>query len=122
MAELREFDPVETVTEDITSTVRQDVLAQPREHLKRISRFEKIVFFALISFFLLISGATIQVSSKLAKAEATVSEGQAAISKQEASIAELEQEKSELLRADRIKKAAQKAGLKVNEEQIRNVK
>ena len=76
----------------------------------------------MISFFLLISGATIQVSSKLAKAEATVSEGQAAISKQEASIAELEQEKSELLRADRIKKAAQKAGLKVNEEQIRNVK
>lgn len=122
MAELREFDPVETVTEDITSTVRQDVLAQPREHLKKISRFEKIVFFALISFFLLISGATIQVSSKLAKAEATVSEGQATISKQEASIAELEQEKSELLRADRIKKAAQKAGLKVNEEQIRNVK
>ncbi|MDT2841521.1 cell division protein FtsL [Vagococcus lutrae] len=122
MAELREFDPVETVTEDITSSVRRDVLAQPREHLKKISRFEKIVFFALISFFLLISGATIQVSSKLAKAEATVSEGQAAISKQEASIAELEQEKSELLRADRIKKAAQKAGLKVNEEQIRNVK
>ena len=47
MAELREFDPVETVTEDITSTVRQDVLAQPREHLKKISRFEKIVFFRI---------------------------------------------------------------------------
>ena len=122
MAELREFDPVDTVTEDIPSSAKKDILAQPKEHLKKITKIEKFIFFSIIFFFLILSGATIQVSSNLAKAEANVSAGQADIDKQKETINELEQEKSELLRADRIKKAAQKAGLKVNEEQIRNVK
>lgn len=107
-------DQVET-TEEVV------IYQQPVSRLRKISNLEKVVFGFLVLFLLGISGLTIQLSNKIAQQEQNIAIIQEEKENLRGDVKELEQEKGELSRPERLKQAAEKEGLKKNEENIRNV-
>lgn len=126
MAELKEFDQYEEagVTQQPLA-IKEDaepVLTYPKKRLKNISRLEKGIVVLIILLFVTMAVLTIKVTTTITQAEEEISAINQEINLQTDQAAKLEQEKSELSRTERIKKAAEDAGLTVDDENIRNVK
>ena len=115
---------VETETQSPQSQlpVTEPVLTYPSKKTKRITMLEKVIFSGVIIAFLVAAVFTIRLATGINQLEREIISIEQGNAEKQDQTNELEQEKSELSRADRIKKAAEDAGLKVNDENIRNVK
>lgn len=125
MAELKEFDHYDeaSVTQPLEiKEEAQPVLTYPKKRLKNISRLEKGIVVLIILLFVTMAVLTIKVTTTISQAEEEISAINQEINAQTNQVNKLEQEKSELSRTERIKKAAEDAGLTVDDENIRNVK
>ncbi len=94
----------------------------PQSKLKKVSKLEKIVFITIIVTFLALSVATIKMTTSINREEEAITAIQSKMAASSSAIDKLEQEKNELLRADRVKSIAEKAGIEMREDNIRKIK
>ncbi|WP_326716877.1 cell division protein FtsL [Vagococcus jeotgali] len=94
----------------------------PQSRLKKVSKLEKIIFASLIVTFLLMAVATIRMTTAVNREEEAISTMQVAQKETQKEIDKLEQEKSELLKSERVKDIAEKAGIELREDNIRKIK
>ncbi|MGX7024162.1 hypothetical protein [Vagococcus hydrophili] len=94
----------------------------PKSKLRKVSKLEKIVFATFIVTFLFLSIATIKMTTAINREEEAITAVQQKMNESNSAIDKLEQEKNELLRADRVKGIAEKAEIKVREDNIRKIK
>lgn len=123
MAELRQPEFHDQNLIQSSEEMNQEVVLyeQPMNHLKKITKMEKMILVLLVLFLVGVSSLAIQLSNNISKYEEQVAEVQSDSSNIQESIKELKQEKTELSKVDRIKQAAEKEGLEINEANIRNV-
>ena len=113
--------PIETEPVNLPEPELQPVHI-PEKRLRRISVLEKIVIGLLATATLCLAFGTIYLRNEITKVQENITTVQKNIDSQTSSINQLQQEKTELSRADRIKEIAEKLGLTLNEDNIRNVK
>ncbi len=94
----------------------------PQSKLKKVSKLEKVVFCAMIATFLFLSVATIKMTTAINREEEAITSIQQEINTSEKSIGKLEQEKNELLRSERVREIAEKADMKIRDENFRKIK
>lgn len=94
----------------------------PQSRLKKVSKLEKIIFASLIVTFLLMAVATIRMTTAVNREEEAISTMQVAQKETQKEIDKLEQEKSELLKSERVKDIAEKASIELREDNIRKIK
>lgn len=131
MAELKKLNelpydyiPVES-PEEVTIEDQQpaiDYPVSPAKRLKHVSLLEKGMVAFLVVAAVILSVVTIQVRTSISKTEKEITSIQAELLTKEADTTRLQQEKSELSRTDRLKEIAEKAGLSVNDDNLRKVK
>lgn len=98
------------------------ILHSPADRLKRVTRLEKVVVLGML--LLLIGTAIIMVNfrNEISKTQNEITSIQAKIDQNEKQATQLQQEKNELSRSERLKKVAEKAGLTINDDNLRKVK
>ncbi|WP_314060273.1 cell division protein FtsL [uncultured Vagococcus sp.] len=127
MAELKEFEEYDiSIPQEVDTKVvaapEEPVLTYPKKRLQNISRVEKSIVALFILAFVTMAVLTVKLTTTISRGEEEIAVIQGDIDRKTDQISKLEQEKNELSRADRIKKAAEEAGLEVKDENIRNVK
>lgn len=139
MAELKEehdflYEEIiaETKKEDVSLpkkpapkiTLPPEVVVNPGilKKLKRVSKLEKIMFSSLVILTLITSFLIMNMGNKITQTrENTIEIGRKNQVMKE-NIEQLNQEKSELSSAKKVKEVAQKKGLTLKEDNVRNVK
>ncbi|MBO0449815.1 cell division protein FtsL [Enterococcus sp. MJM12] len=96
--------------------------SSPARKLKRISGLEKIIGIFLLAAVIGLAVLTVYVRTDISQLEREVSQIEAQTTQQAEEKTRLEQEKSELSKTERIKKIAEKKGLKINDDNLRKVK
>lgn len=125
MAELKEFSHLEmervldVAVEE--SNLTSPVVTKSKATLKNISRIEKFAVSLLLLAVLGLAVVTVKLTTTISQAEEDISVMQLDINDKTEKITKLEQKKNEMSRTDKIKAAAEKAGLVINDENIRNV-
>ncbi len=94
----------------------------PKRKLDKVSKLEKLVVALFIVTFVVLSVATVQLSTAINQEEKTITAIQQELSADKEIIEQLEQEKNELSRKDRVNKIAEEADVKHREENIRNIR
>jgi len=94
----------------------------PKRKLDKVSKLEKLVVALFIVTFVVLSVATVQLSTAINQEEKTITAIQQEVSADKEIIEQLEQEKNELSRKDRVNKIAEEADVKHREENIRNIR
>jgi cell division protein FtsL len=118
MAELKNNQPFQfdSQQEEIHQTPDSfKVFVSPGDRLKKITRVEK---FAVLAFLVMLIG----LSVVMVNYRNEISSIQTDIDAKEKTATQLQQEKSELSRSDRLKEIAEKAGLSINDDNLRKVK
>ena len=87
----------------------------------KLPKFYKIVYTLCSASLILVACILIGMENNLTALTSKIAKQEKAISEQKVDIKELQQEESELSRVDRIMKIAQKAGLKMDNNNIRTV-
>ncbi|EOH78997.1 cell division protein FtsL [Enterococcus malodoratus] len=98
------------------------VFVSPGDRLKKITRVEK---FAVLAFLVMLVGLSIVMvnyRNEISKTQNEITSIQTDIDAKEKTATQLQQEKSELSRSDRLKEVAEKAGLSINDANLRKVK
>lgn len=125
MAELKEFShlEMERVLDEAVeeSNLTSPVVTKSKATLKNISRIEKFAVSLLLLAVLGLAVVTVKLTTTISQAEEDISVMQLDINDKTEKITKLEQKKNEMSRTDKIKAAAEKAGLVINDENIRNV-
>ncbi|MDF0479424.1 cell division protein FtsL [Vagococcus sp. PNs007] len=125
MAELKEFShlEMERVLDEAVeeSNLTSPVVTKSKATLKNISRIEKLAVSLLLVAVLGLAVVTVKLTTTISQAEEDISVMQLDINDKTEKITKLEQKKNEMSRTDKIKAAAEKAGLVINDENIRNV-
>ena len=125
MAELKEFShlEMERVLDEAVeeSNLTSPVVTKSKATLKNISRIEKFAVSLLLVAVLGLAVVTVKLTTTISQAEEDISVMQLDINDKTEKITKLEQKKNEMSRTDKIKAAAEKAGLVINDENIRNV-
>lgn len=125
MAELKEFShlEMERVLDEAVeeSNLTSPVVTKSKATLKNISRIEKFAVSLLLIAVLGLAVVTVKLTTTISQAEEDISVMQLDINDKTEKITKLEQKKNEMSRTDKIKAAAEKAGLVINDENIRNV-
>lgn len=98
------------------------ILHSPADRLKRVTRLEKGIVLGML--LLLIGTAIIMVNfrNEISKTQNEITSIQAKIDQNEKQATQLQQEKNELSRSERLKKVAEKAGLTIDDDNLRKVK
>ncbi|MBP1041520.1 cell division protein FtsL [Vagococcus sp. BWB3-3] len=127
MAELKEIEEYDvSIPQEVepiaVAAPEEPVLTYPKKRLQNISRIEKFIVALFILAFVTMAVLTVKLTTTISRGEEEIAVIQGDIDRKTDQISKLEQEKNELSRADRIKKAAEEAGLEVKDENIRNVK
>lgn len=94
----------------------------PRHPLKRITKMEKVVAAVMIALIVSLTFGTLIIRNQVMKVTQDITSLNENVTERQQDIDKLQQEKMELTRSDRLKEAAEKAGLTANDENIRNVK
>ncbi|MGY3749706.1 hypothetical protein [Vagococcus acidifermentans] len=94
----------------------------PKRKLDKVSKLEKLVVALFIVTFVVLSVATVQLSTAINQEEKPITAIQQEVSADKEIIEQLEQEKNELSRKDRVNKIAEEADVKHREENIRNIR
>lgn len=125
MAELKneqnyQFDPK---LEEIQQTPDSfEVFVSPGDRLKRISKVEKLAVAAFLVMVLVLSITMVNYRNAISKTQNEITSIQTDIDAKGKTATQLQQEKSELSRSDRLKEVAEKAGLSINDANLRKVK
>ena len=120
---LQLYDVPHTTPSEQDERLRETVpYLVPQSKLKKVSKLEKIVFITIIVTFLALSVATIKMTTSINREEEAITAIQSKMAASSSAIDKLEQEKNELLRADRVKSIAEKAGIEMREDNIRKIK
>lgn len=98
------------------------VFVSPLDRLKRTSLFEKIAAVGLITLLIVLSIVMVNLRNDISKIQNDITETQTEIDSKQKTANQLEQEKNELSKSDRLKKAAEDAGLTINDDNLRKVK
>lgn len=96
-------------------------LVLPHKKMRVISHLEKLTFLALVLVTIGIAMVSIYLSTAITAQTEEIKQIQQKVENSTENIVRLQQEKSELLRTDRVKGIANKAGLKLIDENIRKV-
>ncbi|GCF93971.1 cell division protein FtsL [Enterococcus florum] len=99
-----------------------DVFVSPAERLKKVSRIEKIAVVGLLLMLIATAVLMVNMRNDVSKTQNEISNIQSQIDEKEKTATQLQQEKNELSRSDRLKEIAEKAELKINDENLRKVK
>lgn len=94
---------------------------QPKQKLGQITKVEKMISLLLVGCALITAFFTVKMTTTISKAEETVSLMQIKNDTQQDVVNKLEQEKNELSRTEKVKAAAEKGGLEIVDDNIRNV-
>ena len=129
MAELKneqnyQFDPkFDSKLEEIQQTPDSfEVFVSPGDRLKRISKVEKLAVAAFLVMVLVLSITMVNYRNAISKTQNEITSIQTDIDAEGKTATQLQQEKSELSRSDRLKEVAEKAGLSINDANLRKVK
>ncbi|MEG1503539.1 MAG: cell division protein FtsL [Enterococcus sp.] len=129
MAELKneqnyQFDPkFDPKLEEIQPTPDSfEVFVSPGDRLKRISKVEKLAVAAFLVMVLVLSITMVNYRNAISKTQNEITSIQTDIDAKGKTATQLQQEKSELSRSDRLKEVAEKAGLSINDANLRKVK
>lgn len=129
MAELKneqnyQFDPkFDPKLEEIQQTPDSfEVFVSPGDRLKRISKVEKLAVVAFLVMVLVLSITMVNYRNAISKTQNEITSIQTDIDAKGKTATQLQQEKSELSRSDRLKEVAEKAGLSINDANLRKVK
>ncbi|WP_407854779.1 cell division protein FtsL [Enterococcus sp. 22-H-5-01] len=129
MAELKneqnyQFDPkFDPKLEEIQQTPDSfEVFVSPGDRLKRISKVEKLAVAAFLVMVLVLSITMVNYRNAISKTQNEITSIQTDIDAKGKTATQLQQEKSELSRSDRLKEVAEKAGLSINDANLRKVK
>lgn len=114
------FDPK---LEEIQQTPDSfEVFVSPGDRLKRISKVEKLAVAAFLVMVLVLSITMVNYRNAISKTQNEITSIQTDIDAKGKTATQLQQEKSELSRSDRLKEVAEKAGLSINDANLRKVK
>ncbi|BCA85309.1 cell division protein FtsL [Enterococcus saigonensis] len=108
-----------------STPIRPEIIripSSPARKLKRISGLEKVIGIFLLAAVIGLAILTVYVRTDISQLEREVSQIEAQTTQQADEKTRLEQEKSELSKTERIKKIAEKKGLKINDDNLRKVK
>lgn len=121
--DLQLYDVPHTTPSEQEERLRETVpYLVPQSKLKKVSKLEKIVFCAIVATFLFLSIATIKMTTAINREQEAITSVQQEINTSKGVVDKLEQEKNELLRSDRIKEIAEKADIKMRDDNIRKIK
>ena len=98
------------------------VFVSPGDRLKKITRIEKFAVLAFLVMLIGLSVAMVNYRNEISKTQNEITSIQTDIDAKEKTATQLQQEKSELSRSDRLKEIAEKAGLSINDANLRKVK
>ncbi|MGX7203885.1 cell division protein FtsL [Enterococcus pingfangensis] len=125
MAELKNNQsfPFDSQQEEIHQTPDSfKVFVSPGDRLKKITRVEKFAVLAFLAMLIGLSIVMVNYRNEISKTQNEITSIQTDIDTKEKTATQLQQEKSELSRSDRLKEVAEKAGLTINDENLRKVK
>ncbi|GAA2899780.1 cell division protein FtsL [Enterococcus pseudoavium] len=125
MAELKNNQPLyfEPLQDEIHQTPDSfEVFVSPGDRLKKITRLEKFAVLAFLTMLIGLSIVMVNYRNEISKTQNEITSIQTDIETKEKTATQLQQEKSELSRSDRLKEIAEKAGLSINDENLRKVK
>ncbi|MDT2613706.1 cell division protein FtsL [Enterococcus dongliensis] len=125
MAELKNNQsfPFDSQQEEIRQTPDSfKVFVSPGDRLKKITRVEKFAVLAFLAMLIGLSIVMVNYRNEISKTQNEITSIQTNIDAKEKTATQLQQEKSELSRSDRLKEVAKKAGLSINDENLRKVK
>lgn len=127
MAELKEIEEYDvSIPQEaepiVVGAPEEPVLTYPKKRLQNISRVEKSLVALFILAFVTMAVLTVKLTTTISRGEEEIAVIQGDIDSKTDQISKLEQERNELSRSERIKKAAEEAGLEVKDENIRKVK
>ncbi|QIL45584.1 cell division protein FtsL [Vagococcus coleopterorum] len=120
LPEFKEYEILEPVAANVTEQ-EETALQYPKRKLGRVSKLEKVVTTLFVIAALAIAVLTVRMTTAISKAEEAVSLIQIENVAQRDVVSKLEQEKNELSRTERVKEAAEKGGLEISDDNIRNV-
>lgn len=98
------------------------VFVSPGDRLKKITRVEKFAVLAFLVMLIGLSVVMVNYRNEISKTQNEITSIQTDIDAKEKTATQLQQEKSELSRSDRLKEIAEKAGLSINDDNLRKVK
>lgn len=129
MAELKKseeyyFDVQTPLAPETPSTPEKqpEIVTFPKKKAQRISRLEKVVLSFLVLGVVTLAFSTIYMRNEITRVQENTISLQQTINQKQKNIDQLQQEKTELSAAERIKAIAEKLGLTLHEDNIRNVK
>ncbi|MDT2827585.1 MAG: cell division protein FtsL [Enterococcus viikkiensis] len=125
MAELKrqQYDQFDSPQEEIHQTPDSfQVFVSPGDRLKKITRIEKVAVLAFLVMLIGLSIIMVNYRNEISKTQNDITSIQTDIDGKEKTATQLQQEKSELSRSDRLKEVAEKAGLSINDANLRKVK
>ncbi|MBU5364153.1 cell division protein FtsL [Enterococcus devriesei] len=125
MAELKkqQYDQFDYPQEEIHQTPDSfQVFVSPGDRLKKITRIEKVAVLAFLVMLIGLSIVMVNYRNEISKTQNDITSIQTDIDGKEKTATQLQQEKSELSRSDRLKEVAEKAGLSINDANLRKVK
>lgn len=125
MAELKNNQPFQfdSQQEEIHQTLDSfKVFVSPGDRLKKITRVEKFAVLAFLVMLIGLSVVMVNYRNEISKTQNEITSIQTDIDAKEKTATQLQQEKSELSRSDRLKEIAEKAGLSINDDNLRKVK
>ncbi|MEG0627640.1 MAG: cell division protein FtsL [Enterococcus sp.] len=125
MAELKrqQYDQFDSPQEEIHQTPDSfQVFVSPGDRLKKITRIEKVAVLAFLVMLIGLSIVMVNYRNEISKTQNDITSIQTDIDGKEKTATQLQQEKSELSRSDRLKEVAEKAGLSINDANLRKVK
>lgn len=126
LAELKRND--EYYFDNALPNLTPQVKNEPKPHLipqkkaNRISLLEKVVIGFVLTLVVALAFGMIHMRNEITKVQENTTKIEQSISTKEKNIQQLQQEKTELSSAENIKQAAEKLGLTLQEDNIRNVK
>lgn len=123
MAQLPQFEEFEIVKPLPVKEVKkqESILNQPKKKLGYVTKMEKVISGMFLAAALVMAFFTVKMTTTISKAEEAVSLIQIKNTAQKDVVDKLEQEKNELSRTEKVKAAAEKGGLEIIDDNIRNV-
>ena len=124
MAELKQNEIYELVLPKQAETVvtSEPVLPLPTKKTRFINIAERLVIATVLAGFIALAVFTIKMATQVSELETEIMVVQRDVNQKTEEASKLEQEKGELSRAERIKKAADAEGLSIIDDNIRNVR
>lgn len=117
-------EPIEdfTIFEEVQRPEMLKVPTSPASKLSKLSKIEQILIVSFVLSAVILGVLTINLRTQVSSAENEITAIQAKTNEATNKKMDLQQEKNELSKTERIQKIAEKKGLSIKEDNLRNVK